>query len=83
MAKCFACKGFFKSQKEFFNHLKIHYISNYSYFTCIDCQNKSFSSLESFRRHMKNFHFKIENQQNDLNATAFIPQSIPNFFQQK
>lgn len=78
MAKCFVCKKLFKCHKEFLNHLKIHYISKLSYFTCIECQNKSFSCLENFRRHMKNVHFNNERLHTVSNPPTPIPQTNEN-----
>lgn len=60
MANCFICKVHFSSYKSFFNHLKSHVISEFSYYTCLECNKKSFSSLDSFRKHMKNRHFNNE-----------------------
>lgn len=60
MAECFVCNTFFSSYKDFFNHFRSHYISDLSYFVCIECNKKTFSSLDTYRKHMKQIHFNIK-----------------------
>lgn len=66
MAECFVCKKLCFSYNAFFQHIKRHYVSELSYYTCITCDNKKFLSLNTFRRHMKNTHFKLATTDDQL-----------------
>lgn len=67
MIKCYLCDIFLYDKKQYFAHLKMHSLEGICTLPayCLECNNRSFSSLKDLGKHVSRFH--LRNEVNQLN----------------